>query len=768
MKSARALRVGTVNVRTLMGRAAEVLRLAVEWEIGILLVQEARLPRDSFGALRNLATKFGWHLVIHEQGLAPSGAAQWGCITLARWPVEPLPKPQWLPDGRGGVMRVWRPRARPLLLCNLYLPASSRTEAGDILQACFEHVAALGEDALLMGDFNLTEGDFPISDALACGAMRSANEAIHGDSPPPPTFRGPGGHYTRCIDFALHTDKLVIDYKHQVVGPADHDLVFYDVQLATDWRPEPFRIRPPRQVVPVQVSVKEWNDVWSSRGQTFHDALGRGEVDEAWSVLSAAAEDVMHAGGKARRRAEAPVPVRGLPPSTKAPTVQTLLERRLRRLMRRVAEAMLRDHDSVHYGNLLRKVWRQAEGHGFGATSLPELLEEVQKAADAEALETKQRLVAQWRERMAVDIHQVSRWVTRAAPPPLHRDGEWTAPLETSEKLEQAREVWERWWGSDADYDHEATAALLESVPAGPACADDALQFTPDELAAVVKRRRKRATGLDGWAAAQLTCLPCGFWVQVVELWQAMLQVGRVPLAWKRIRIALVPKPDGTQRPLAIGAVLWRALASLACRRLRDWATAAFPSDIHGGVVGRSLHGVHDALLRDLERTHGGRCHLLGVKTDVKKFFDSVRPQQAVDVALHMGFPGALAAVVRDFYVQQDRFLMLDGVVHPRPIRVACGLQQGCPLSVTLVNCLMTVWHAVVKQAAPSLTVKIFVDDRTCWSLDTDAELLLTDAVTAGRRVDAVFNLRLCIPTNRPRLLRPRWLGGDCRSALTS
>ena len=120
----RSLRVGTLNVRSLLGRAALVLGLASEWRLDVLLIQEARLPRDSYGSLQALAQSHGWYVVVHEQGLTAQGSAQWGCVTLTRWPLEPLAAPKWLLAGRGGLMRVWRAFARPFLLCNLYLPAS--------------------------------------------------------------------------------------------------------------------------------------------------------------------------------------------------------------------------------------------------------------------------------------------------------------------------------------------------------------------------------------------------------------------------------------------------------------------------------------------------------------------------------------------------------------------------------------------------------------------------------------------------------------------
>ena len=741
MRQPRSLRVGTLNVRSLLGRAAMVLELASEWRLDVLLIQEARLPRDSYGSLQALAQSHGWQVVVHEQGLTAQGSAQWGCVTLTRWPLEPLAAPEWLPAGRGGLMRVWRPFARPFLLCNLYLPASSRTEAGDILLSCFSHIAELGEEAVLMGDFNLVEADYPISDALASGFLRAANETIHGDAGAPPTFRGLNG-YTRCLDYALHTGRLVFDYKHQVAGPADHDLVFYDMQLPVAPLPQHFRLQPPRPLQEEAVTTQLWHDVWNQHEASFRECLQRGAIDEAWALLSGTAENAMKASGSGRRRADPPCPQRSLPQSTKAPTLQSLKERRYRRLARRIAELMLRDHARSHSENLIKKIWRQAHGDGFVSATLPDLLEEVNSAADVEANVRKQQRVEAWKHRMHLDVNQASRWITRAPPPALVKNGEWTSPLEVTEKLAAAHESWTRLWGQSSSFDEGATDDLLNRfLSQAEPCEDGLFQFSPEEVAATVKRQRRRAAGMDGWTARQLSCLPSPFWAAVVQLWDTMLSAGVVPSGWKSVKVTLILKQDGSHRPLSIGCILWRALASLSCRRLRDWAASVFPDDIQGGVAGRGIHGVHNPLLSDLATTSGGRTHLYGIKTDVKKFFDNVRPLQAIRAAVHLGLPGNLARLIANFYTRQYRYLVMDGVAHPSPILVQCGLQQGCPMSVALVNSIMVVWHRAVTQASPTLRVKIFVDDRTCWALSDGAVGSLRRAAVAGSEVDDLFNL---------------------------
>ena len=91
--------------------------------------------------------------------------------------------------------------------------------------------AGTGEACILAGDFNLTQDMWPVSTACAAGRWRAADEMILGDAAPPGTHRREDGTHTRCIDFALGTSRIVFAHRGQQRGPADHDVVCYDVRI---------------------------------------------------------------------------------------------------------------------------------------------------------------------------------------------------------------------------------------------------------------------------------------------------------------------------------------------------------------------------------------------------------------------------------------------------------------------------------------------------------------------------------------------------------
>ena len=740
------MRVGTLNVSTLPGRAADVFELGYAHQLDILLLQESRLPRDSFGSFATMAKHRGWQLCIHDQvPVVNGGGYKWGVVTLSRWPVEAVQPPSCIPSGRGGVLRVWRPRQRPLLMVNLYLPASSRTEAAEILTNVFEYVASTGEDAIIAGDFNLTEEMWPISSALISGRWRSANEMLLGDRVRPPTHRQADGAYSRCIDFALGTPHIVFTHREQHRGPADHDLVAYDV-LLNHGREKVVRFPLRPLLLHEPVSQDRWSEIWSGSRDDFAQLCESGDVEGAWQLLSHAAERAMGATGGHAPRGEPKAPSEVAPTSTKAPSCQGLRERQLRRLARRAREFLLENGGISERCSLYNKIVRTALALNVCGEGVENIMHEAVRLASAEAERNSRDRLQQWSQQMQWDVGKAAKWVTRDTPAiPEPAQGEaWIRPLSPNERLAEARKVWEPQWTDTATEPEEDTAAFVsEFLDAGDKLDVATVVVTATELQQFVRRSLCKATGMDGWSARDLLCLPQDFWEEVILLWRAMLKWYRVPKAWKDIRIALLAKPGGDYRPLSIGAVLWRALGTAACRRLRSWVLGWAKQELQGGLPGRGVQGVHDPLLSDFELAAQGQGELAGSKVDLKRCFDNIRPRQALTVCAHLGMPPELVGLIADYYQGQRRFLAVSGQADPCPIVVSRGLQQGCPFSVILVNAVNAVWIAAAQRAAPGVSLRIFLDDRTLWTL-TPGEAgvdSLVAAVEAGAPVDQHFGM---------------------------
>ena len=175
MQVSTNLRVGTMNVRSLSGRLGGVFDLAAKQSIDVVCLQETRVNHDSWSAITMAAKKLGWQTFPGVQNLDSAGSVSGGTLVFSKWPAQLVRIPetvQW--HSRAMAIKLHRPGQRPLLLVNVYLHASNSTHAGQCLDSIFEWIAATGEDAMIVGDFNLESYNWPISAALASGRWLAA------------------------------------------------------------------------------------------------------------------------------------------------------------------------------------------------------------------------------------------------------------------------------------------------------------------------------------------------------------------------------------------------------------------------------------------------------------------------------------------------------------------------------------------------------------------------------------------------------------------
>ena len=332
-----------------------------------------------------------------------------GTLVLTKWPAEALALPvDMVSVERSMAVKLYRPQQRPLILINVYLHASDRTAASRALGALFEFVATCGEDTVIMGDFNLEIHCWPISNVLATGQWRSCDELVCGDRVLGGTHRTAAGVYTGVvIDYGLCTPRLIITGREQHLGVADHDAVVYNLHvpgsLSTPW------------TLPVgaplhseKVAEASWLSAWEEVCDDFGNALSTGNVDSAWTLLSNCAESLLLARGKTGRAMRQGPQQIASPPSSKAPSLQTVKERKLRRFARRVVE-----YQKAPLPELEKKLVRDGPHlhHSLAFFSLddPRLVSAVLELANAEATAASKLRLEAWKDSMQENATKLGR-----------------------------------------------------------------------------------------------------------------------------------------------------------------------------------------------------------------------------------------------------------------------------------------------------------------------------------------------------------------------
>ena len=315
------------------------------------------------------------------------------------------------------------------------------------------------------------------------------------------------------------------------------------------------------------MSQDRWCELWSESREAFAQLCDAGDVEGAWQLLSQAAELAMGARGGHAPRGEPAAPNAVALTSTKAPSCQGLRERQLRRLARRAREFLLEHGDIGERSNLYNKIVRSARALNLCVDGVENIMHAAMRSASFEAERNSRDRIQSWSQQMQWDVGKAAKWVTRtlpAIPEPAHGEA-WNRPLSSTERFAEARDVWEPQWTATAAEPHEDTATFISDfLEAGVELEVATILVTATELQQVVKRSLRKATGMDGWSARELLCLPHDFWEEVIVLWRVMLKCHRVPKTWKDIRIALLPKAEGVQTdPCPLGPCfgeLWALL----------------------------------------------------------------------------------------------------------------------------------------------------------------------------------------------------------------
>ncbi len=195
--------------------------------------------------------------------------------------------------------------------------------------------------------------------------------------------------------------------------------------------------------------------------------------------------------------------------------------------------------------------------------------------------------------------------------------------------------------------------------------------LAPENLR-VAWRRVKANAGAPGLDGTTVEAFPAFCREQWPRICSALMAGTYRPAPVRRV---LIPKPDGTLRPLGVPTVLDRLIQQALAQVLTPLFESGFSAHSYGFHEGRNAHQA----VREVEACwHEGRHY--AVDCDLKSFFDSVN---------HIRLMSQLREKIRDRKVLGlIRRYLEAGVVLPEGTREATpqGVPQGGPLSPLLAN----------------------------------------------------------------------------------
>ena len=209
------------------------------------------------------------------------------------------------------------------------------------------------------------------------------------------------------------------------------------------------------------------------------------------------------------------------------------------------------------------------------------------------------------------------------------------------------------------------------------------------------------AMGLDCWGVAELRCLPLPFFELLADIFNHIESNGQWPLALCQAYCSHIPKGDGNgpldTRPITVASAVYRLWAGLRLKDLLPWQELW----IHPGAAAFrpkfSTEQPATTVALAIEAAFAQGLPLLGVSLDYVKCFDSIPQGILYYIVETQGMDRGVLRALRGMYANTAiRFRVglpagLGKAFHPTN-----GIFQGCPLSVILVNAVVSVWARIM------------------------------------------------------------------------
>ena len=195
----------------------------------------------------------------------------------------------------------------------------------------------------------------------------------------------------------------------------------------------------------------------------------------------------------------------------------------------------------------------------------------------------------------------------------------------------------------------------------------------------------RKKPGLDAWMVQDLLLMPeAALSSLVYQLRQAEIK-GKWPVQIQHVAIAMLPKDELAERPIALTSMLYRCWNKCRKHLLAAWikATQGITPWDHL-IPGSEVEGVSQSRqLRAEVPVQLGLAHAV-VLLDLKHFYDSVDLELLVQRGLDLQYPPLLLQMAVSVH-EGSRWILAEDLCC-KPVLPGRGLLAGCPQAVTLAR----------------------------------------------------------------------------------
>ncbi|CAE6956212.1 unnamed protein product [Symbiodinium sp. CCMP2592] len=332
----------------------------------------------------------------------------------------------------------------------------------------------------------------------------------------------------------------------------------------------------------------------------------------------------------------------------------------------------------------------------------------------------KQYFVKQWQQSKSVSYEKWLRQATSKGMRPLFKSVRAEEVITIRPFLEAPVQEriylrWRQWfdlWSHLAGVDQDLLATLRV------AAVEQAHNIAPmplDKAVAFFKKLPSKAPGLDGWTCEVLRNLSA----EAVQAILDFLHHCEKRAAWPDqlifALIALLPKSEKRERPIALLHVLYRAWAKLRWPLVSAWQSAyARRAHWDKALPGGQVLDVALARLMLGETTRRCRHHLITLFLDMETFYDRCLFNDVISSGLTLAYPPLILHQAMLTYMG-PRFVQSEGALCP-PIWPGRGVLAGCPAAPSVSKLVIHPVAAKLASKKSASNLDIWIDDL---SLDT-------------------------------------------------
>ncbi|CAE7816912.1 unnamed protein product, partial [Symbiodinium sp. CCMP2592] len=291
---------------------------------------------------------------------------------------------------------------------------------------------------------------------------------------------------------------------------------------------------------------------------------------------------------------------------------------------------------------------------------------------------------------------------------------------------------WRHWfelWSHPAGVDRDLLASLKHAAQ------EQARLLHPIDLERAVgffKKVPTKAPGLDGWTCEMLRNLSVEAVQAILEFFHHCEREASWPDQMVFALIALLPKSEKRERPIALLHILYRAWAKLRWPLVATWQAAyAARATWDKAVPGGQALDVALARLMLGESVRRCKSHLITLFLDMETFYDRCVFDDVIRSGLSLGYPPLVLHQALLTYMG-PRFIQSEGALCP-PIWPGRGVLAGCPAAPSVSKLVI---HPVAEKLASkksACNLDIWIDDLSLDSVNKSPVQVASDSLLLFR-----------------------------------